>query len=212
MTCEEITGALTLVNDSVPEPPAGFERVVWAHVQQRIAVLPVPSRWTWRSLVPAGAVAALAIVGIAVASRPQATPGIEVANAPVQTAPRVENASTRDLVLYTALDNHFRQTEMLLVEVRNASERDSLNYERMSAEELIASGRLYRMSAEDGGHPRLVQMLDELEPLLVEVARRERLSRNDRAWFKTRIEEDALLFKVRAATNDIRERVGHAND
>src|SRR5262245_23679945 len=61
LACEEITGALTLVNDSVPEPPLGFERVVWAKVQQQISVLPVPSRWTWRSLVPAGAVAALAI-------------------------------------------------------------------------------------------------------------------------------------------------------
>ncbi|HXT70660.1 MAG TPA: hypothetical protein VN700_12940 [Vicinamibacterales bacterium] len=216
VACAEITGALTLVNESVPEPPDGFERIVWAHVQQQIAVLPVPSRWTWRSLVPAGAVAALAVAGIAIASRPAMTPKADVDVALAEpSAPALPGgqASTRDLVLYTALDNHFRQTEMLLVEVRNASDRDSLDYERMSAQELITAGRLYRMTAEDGGHPRLVQMLDELEPVLVEVARGQgRPSKNDRAWFRARIDEDALLFKVRAATNDIRERVGHAND
>jgi hypothetical protein len=211
LACEEITGALTLVNDSVPEPPDGFERVVWARVQQAIALAPVPARWSWRSLVPAGAVAALAVAGITLVSRPGATADATVAQA-VAAGPEIDHASTRDLVLYTALDNHFRQTEMLLVEVRNASDGDSLDFERLTAEELIAAGRLYRMTAQDGGHPTLVQMLDELEPLLVEVARSpERPSQNDRAWFRARIEEDALLFKVRAATSDIRERVGYAD-
>ena len=207
LACEEITGALTMVHDAVPEPPDGFERIMWAKVQQSIALVPAPSRWTWRSLMPAGAVAAVTVAAIAFLSRP----------APVETTnlaqfPAVEDTGTRDRVLYTALDNHFRQTEMLLVEVRNASERDSLDFERVSAEELISAGRLYRLTAEGAGHPRLVQVLDDLEPILVEVARSpERISSNDRAWLRTRIEEDALLFKVRAATNDIRERVGHAD-
>lgn len=208
LACEEITGALTMVNDAVPEPPDGFERIMWAKVQQSIALVPAPSRWTWRSLMPAGAVAALTIAGIAFLSRP--TPPIATTNLP--QSPAVEDDGTRDRVLYTALDNHFRQTEMLLVEVRNATERDSLDFERFSAEELLSAGRLYRMTAEDTGHPRLVQMLDDLEPVLVEVARSpERISSNDRAWLRARIEDDALLFKVRAAKNDIRDRVGHAD-
>ena len=207
LACEEITGALTMVNDAVPEPPDGFERIMWAKVQQSIALVPAPSRWTWRSLVPAGAVAALTVAGIAFLSRP--TP---IATTNLAKIPTVEDTGTRDRVLYTALDNHFRQTEMLLVEVRNASERDSLDFERFSAEELLSAGRLYRMTAEDTGHPRLVQVLDDLEQVLVEVARSpERISSNDRAWLRARIENDALLFKVRAATNDIRERVGHAD-
>ena len=208
LACEEITGALTMVNDAVPEPPDGFERIMWAKVQQSIALVPAPSRWTWRSLMPAGAVAALTIAGIAFLSRP--TPPIATTNLP--QSPAVEDDGTRDRVLYTALDNHFRQTEMLLVEVRNATERDSLDFERFSAEELLSAGRLYRMTAEDTGHPRLVQMLADLEPVLVEVARSpERISSNDRAWLRARIEDDALLFKVRAAKNDIRDRVGHAD-
>ena len=209
LACEEITGALTMVNDAVPEPPDGFERIVWARVQQAIALAPAPSRWTWRSLMPAGAVAALTVAGIAFVSWPG--PIAPAEPQPQQTV-AAQDEGVRDRVLYTALDNHFRQTELLLVEVRNASERDSLEFERFSAEELLSAGRLYRMTAEDSGHPRIVQMLDELEPVLVEVARRsDRLTSNDRAWLRSRIEGDALLFKVRAATNDIRERVANAD-
>ena len=57
----------------------------------------------------------------------------------------------------------------------------------------------------------LALVLDELEPVLVELARSpERISVNDRRWIRSRIDDSALLFKVRAATSDIRERV--AND
>ncbi len=211
LACEEITGALTLVNDAVPEPPDGFERIVWAGVQQKISVEPLPSRWTWRTLIPATVVAAATIAAVALVPR-----GAKVVMSPAPSAQQQTSAdaddATRDRVLYTALDNHFRQTEMLLVEVRNASERDSLDFERLTAEDLLSAGRLYRMTAEDGNHPRLVQVLDELEPVLVEVARsNKRISSNDRAWLRSRIEDDSLLFKVRAATNDIKERVGHAD-
>ena len=210
LACEEITGALTMVNDAVPEPPDGFERIMWAKVQQSIAHEPAPSRWSWRSLMPAAAVAALTVAGITFLARPTLVPTTPPTN--LAQGPAVEDDGTRDRVLYTALDNHFRQTEMFLVEVRNATERDSLDFERFSAEELLSAGRLYRMTAVDTGHPRLVQMLDDLEPVLVEVARSpERISSNDRAWLRARIEDDALLFKVRAVTNDIRERVGHAD-
>ena len=207
LACEEITGALTMVYDAVPEPPDGFERIMWAKVQQSIALVPAPSRWTWRSLMPAGAVAALTVAGIAFLSQPA-----PVATTNLAQTRAVEDDGMRDRVLYTALDNHLRQTEMLLIEVRNASERDSLAFERESAEELLSAGRLYRMTAEDSGHPRIVQMLDELEPVLMEVARRsDGLTSNDRAWLRSRIEGNALLFKVRAATSDIRERVANAD-
>jgi hypothetical protein len=210
LACEEITGALTLVNDTVPEPPDGFERVVWAKVQQVITLEPAPSRWTWRRLVPAGALAAAAIIAVSYAGRTGQTNRVPLPSVPDTTA-RADQG-TRERVLYTALDNHFQQTEMLLVEVRNATERDSLDFERVSAEELISAGRLYRLTAEHTGHQRLAEVLDELEPVLVEVARSpDRISKKDRAWLRARIEDDALLFKVRAATNDIRDRVAHAD-
>ena len=213
LACEEITGALTMVNDSVPEPPDGFERIVWARVQQAIADVPRPSRWTWRAFVPAGALAAAAIAGIAFLARPgvSTTPQTTV----VTTAPPPADAtdtSARDRVLYAALNSHFQQTEMLLVELRNASPGDSLDFERISADELVSAGRLYRLTAEHAGYRVLAQVLDDLEPVLVEVANSpKRISPNDRRWLQSRIDDNALIFKVRAATSDIRDRVANAD-
>ena len=208
LACEEITGALTMVNDAVPEPPDGFERVVWARVQQAIALAPAPSRWTWRSRCRrAPWLRSPWRDRVRCGARSNRT-----CRAPAATDCRGAGRWGSRPRALTALDNHFRQTEMLLVELRNASDRDSLDFERFTAEELVSAGRLYRQTAESAGHPRLVRMLDDLEPVLVEVARGpERRSSNDRAWLRARIDDDNLLFKVRAATNDIRERVAHAD-
>jgi hypothetical protein len=64
----EITDALTMVNATVPEPPAGFERVMWARVQQAIAETPREGWFSslgWRQLLPIGSCAALVVAGIA---------------------------------------------------------------------------------------------------------------------------------------------------
>ena len=207
---DEITGALTLVDTSVPEPPAGFERVMWARVQEGIARDARASRWSWRHWVPAGSLAALALIGISLANQTAAPadPAAEQTAAAAPTAGAETEALSR--VLYTALDSHFQQTEMLLIELRNSSDRDSLDYEQLAADELVSAGRLYRQTAEYAGRHRLVQMLDELEPLLVEVARGpERMAAPQRNWLRSKIDDDALLFRVRAAATDVRERVAN---
>jgi hypothetical protein len=208
-TSEEITESLTLVDASVPEPPAGFERVMWARVQQAISEAPRESWLTsfgWRQWLPIGSFAGLAIVGIALANRPGEPASKEPV--PTTTAAAVSDEKMQERVLLTALDSHFQQMEMLLVEVRNASERDPLEFESVSAEDLVSAGRFYRQTAEHTGEQRLMQVLDEVEPVLMEVARNsERLTPGDRQWLRTRIDSDALLFKVRAAASDVRERV-----
>ena len=71
----------------------------------------------------------------------------------------------------------------------------------------MASGRLYRMTAEQIGKQHLAAMLEDLEPVLVEVARSpEKVNRNDLKSLRSQIDDEGLLFKVRAVTNEIRER------
>jgi len=218
-SAEEITTALTLVGSTVPEPPAGFERVMWARVQQAIEGAerrPWYAALGWRQWVPIASLAAVTIVGIALANRPG--PQVTTVAADGQAlGPAVPPDSMSDdeaqkRVLYTALDEHFQQAEMLLVEVRNAGERDSLTFESNTADELILAGRLYRQTAEYTGQQGVVQMLDDLEPVLVEVARSpERMNAGARQWLRTRIDDDALLLKVRVAASDARERVANPN-
>src|SRR5262245_25796858 len=171
----ELNETLKLVDSAaVPEPPDGFERIMWAKVQQ---ALPAPraARWTWRQLVPVASLAALVVALVSFGSARRMVPvSPQPTTPPVAArsgdAPRPDATRTRERVLLTALDSHFEQTELLLVELLNAPQDESgeLTFERTTADDLVASGRLYRMTAEQIGKARLAAMLDELEPVLVE--------------------------------------------
>jgi len=187
---------------------------MWARIQRAIEVdaaarQPWYASFGWRQWVPIGSFAALAIMGTALALRPAPAPApLVLSQGPVEQP----DEGLQERVLYTALDDHFQQAEMLLVEVRNSRDRDSLTFESAAADELISAGRLYRQTAEHTGQQRVVQVLDDLEPVLVEVARSpERMNPGARQWLRARIDEDALLFKVRVAASDARERVSNPN-
>jgi hypothetical protein len=212
---EEINIALSLVETTVPEPHRGFRaRDVGedsaGHRSDAAARQPWYASFGWRQWVPIGSFAALAIVGTALALRPAPAPALR--RSCFRRLPWRTDEGLQERVLYTALDDHFQQAEMLLVEVRNARDRDSLTFESAAADELISAGRLYRQTAEHTGQQRVVQVLDDLEPVLVEVARSpERMNPGARQWLRARIDEDALLFKVRVAASDARERVSNPN-
>lgn len=205
---QELTQTLALVDTAaVPEPPDGFERVMWARVRQALPE-PVPA-WTWRRLVPVLSFAAVVILAVALGTQWRSTPPASVSPAPVASTSAPDPSALRERVLLTALDSHFEQTELLLIELLNAPEEEliGLGFERVAADDLLASGRLYRATAEQIGNVRFAQMLDDLEPVLVEVARSpERVDRQDISSLRSRIDDNDLLFKVRAVTNDIRER------
>ena len=201
---------------TVPEPDAGFERAMWARVQQALpARTPTRALFPWLSvrwLVPIAGLAAVVVAAVATAHYWRAA---DVAKPAAQTPAAATTASktsardTRERVLLTALDDHFEQTEMLLVELMNTPEagRTDIGFERETAGDLVASSRLYRATAEQNGDNRLAQMLEDLESVLVDVARGpEQLSKKDHESLRARIDSQNLVFKVRAVTNQIHER------
>jgi len=197
----ELADVLALVDQATPaEPPIGFERVMWARIQP---VLPARRAWSLRQLVPLGAWAALvvAVIGIQL-MRTQDAP---VATPVPDDAAAMARAHRR--VLFTALNDHFTQTEMLLVEVMNAPDdgRPEFVFERDTAADLVASGRLYRNTASQTGDLHLVAVLDDLESLLVDVAHGPAAPKaEDFNLLRDRIDAGDLLFKVRAVTTEIR--------
>ena len=126
----------------------------------------------------------------------------------VQETPAPGGRAMRERVLLTALNDHFSQTEMLLVEVMNAPDATrQLEFERQTADELVASGRLYRQTAQQNGDRQLAGMLDDIEGVLTEIARSSnRLEAHELDSLRTRIEDDDLLFKVRAVRTEVRSR------
>jgi hypothetical protein len=208
MTWAELRETLSLVDAATtPEPGAGFERVVWARLRQALPARPT-AWWRARRLVP---IAALAVVTIAVGITGYRWRATSPAVAPVLEAPVSAEATARrrERVLLTALDDHFEQTEVLLVELMNAplGGGTDLSFERSTADDLVFSGRLYRITAQQNGELHLVQMLEDLESVLVEVARGpERRTGHEVQSLRARIDDASLLFKVRAVSDVIHVR------
>lgn len=198
---------------AVPEPPADFERVMWARVQGRLDdmhVAPTPW-WSIRHLLPAGALAAALIAMFAMGRYwPGTTDATSTpANARVIPASATAPASQSERALLVAMDDHLERSELLLVELMNAPTRDGVleGFERETADDLLSSGRLYRQTATHTGNVHLAAMLEDLEAVLSEIARSPRnLKARDVQALRTRIEEDDLIFKVRVVTDEIRER------
>jgi hypothetical protein len=209
VTCQpvwqEITATLNAVDAAaVPEPPADFERVMWARVQRALegTAAPQPRWWAPRYWMPAAALAAVFVamfmIGrfwpVASVLTPQVTAGA---------------GSQPERALLVAMDDHLERSELLLVEVMNAPETDAVRagFERETADDLLSSSRLYRQTATQTGNVQLAAMLEDLERVLVEIARAPReLKREDLDALRTRIEQDDLIFKVRVVTDEIRER------
>jgi len=202
-----LTRALHLTSGlQAPDPGPDFEARVWARVAPGVqSARRLSSSW-WR--FGAAAAALLIIAGGAWiwSSRVPEQP----APAPVALTTPADDG-TRERVLLAAVDAHLVQTEMLFVELLNApvGASGSSSYARLAADDLLASGRLYRETARDTGASQLVAVFDELEPVLVEVARSgAETNAGDIRALRGRIEQDDLLFKVRAVAADIQDRQG----
>jgi hypothetical protein len=193
----------------------GFERTVWARLQP--AIERAPGGWaSWLLLSPAR-VAWLAAVVILVGaaffagrlSQPPRTPAADAVTA---------SKDLRERVLLAALPEHLDRSQMMLVDLVSAEDARDVDVpaERVRAEQLLSSNRLYRQTAVDTGNLALAQVLDDLEQVLVDVAASpDRVSADDLAAMRDRIDDKGLLLKVRVLSSEVqkrqrRQRMAHA--
>jgi anti-sigma factor RsiW len=198
------------VHAPVPEPDAGFDARLWTRIAGALAEAPTSrAHWTVRSRAWLGAWAAIvmAAAGAGVVwGRGYTEPAPSLAAVPAVVDPR----GARERVLLSALTDHFTDTEVLLVELLNAPDTPSpeLAFERATAGDLVASGRLYRETARQTGDPQLANVLDDLESVLVEVARSpDTVSPREVDAWRAHIQDDGLLFKVRAVSENVQTRL-----
>jgi anti-sigma factor RsiW len=127
----------------------------------------------------------------------------------VQRAETSASAKVRERVLLVAVGDHLERSQMVLVELANAQTSGELDIsaERQSADDLLASNRLYRQTAVQIGQTNVAGLLDDLERVLVEVARGpSQVSIQQLANLQQRIEAQGLLFKVKIIGSEMRER------
>jgi hypothetical protein len=191
----------------VPEPEVDFERSVWARLAPQLNPVGARhrTRWNiWRTLAFSGGLAAV-IVSILlwqfdVNIRRTATEEVLTADA----------ESHRERVLLTAVSDHIEQSQLVLVELANAQTQDGdldVTLERTTADDLVSAGRLYRETARQSGDLQLASLLDELELVLVEIARGpEALSADELEAVRAQIEDQELIFKLRVLAADVKAR------
>jgi hypothetical protein len=186
--------------DRVPERGSSYGRDVWAQVSRRLPG-ERPSRWP-AFLAPRrlafAAVLVLVLAATFLAGRFWRAP---------QTAPL--SAGVRERILVVALGEHLERSQAILIELVNAPRAGELDVsgEQARANDLVAANRLYRQTASQAGDRAVSSVLEELERLLLDVAHGpSRLTAEDLASLRQRIEEKGVLFKVRVIGANLRER------
>jgi len=207
---------------AAPEPRPGLEERVWARLRPQ---LEVPSEiqpgargprrffaWAtsgtrswkgWRLAAVAAALVA-ALLGAFVLGRRSVAP----APATVAAA-QPFSAAARGRLLDSSVSGHLESSSLLLTDLSHASPDQGLGDERAWAASLLAENRLYRRAAQRAGQRRIVALLDELEPLLVELANGPVGSAgpagdDEVTSLQHRIDERDLLFKVRIVSARLR--------
>ena len=194
--------------DNLPVPERGPEygRAVWQQIAPRLPekagrgwrVWFEPRRW-----VAIGAMAAV-VLGAFVAgrwSKPK-DPG----------APAASVAQVRERVLVVAVGEHLGKSEMVLMELANATQAQgqkqiNISAEQLRAEDLLDANRLYRETAQQNGDAALADVLDDLERVLMDVAHSpQELTPAKLESLQKRIEAHGILFKVRVVGKELQEK------
>jgi len=227
--CQAELAKLTHVLDRVkspeiPEPAEDYEERVWQRVRWRMRADAKRNRFTtWMKWSAVAAVTFMAFC-TGLVWRRDATPVSQEARGgrpavtqtatahPVATtsgtapAAVAQNDVQRDRILLVVVGDHFDRSERVLVELTNLTPDDGnvdIGAERALAEELLTSNRLYRRTALDRGEESVATLLDELEPVLMQIAHApDDLTAAELRRIQKRVEAKGLVFKLRVVRNE----------
>ena len=222
-TCEacraldrEMRAVLALV-DTAPtiDAPPGFGREMWARVEPHIAARATRRPW-WSpaSLRPwalAAGMAALLLASFTLGRVWERAPHKDDPAPVVSVGPPSGGATDAmtERLLRAEMEDHLERSQRVLVDVVNADDAAdvSLASERTRAADLVADGRLYRRAADRIGDVEMRNLLEDVERVLVDVANGSSGSASKELKdVRTRIGEQDLLFRLRVAGSEIRER------
>jgi hypothetical protein len=190
----------------IPDPHQDFPDRMWRQISPRLPAK--RPRW-WQTLVAPRRVLAFATVGVLLLlafflgrfTRP---------NAPAGTI--ADAGKIRQRVLVVAVGNHLGRTEMVLMQLANTvpergQERMNISGEQKRAEDLVQENRLYRDTALRDGDRMMADTLDELEPILLDIANSpDEITPEQFEAIQKRIAAKGILLKVRIATQELRQQ------
>jgi hypothetical protein len=188
---------------SIPVPERGpdYGAQVWRRVE---AKLPAPRWWSVPPLRWAFAGSGLAALLVAAFLAGRSYP-----NRPAAPQMAGFDAQVREQVLLVAVGDYLDRSQMVLVELANASSKGTLDIspEQERVQELISETRLYRQTATTTGNTSVGGILDELERVLLDIAHGpSQLSPAELENLRARLEAEGILFKIRVVNSNLRSQ------
>ena len=121
------------------------------------------TRFTW-AMATAALIVVAFFTGRFVNQREQQT-ALQQQTAATAVRASADNTVVRERVLLIAVGDHLERSQMVLVELSHAETSGELDIsaERQLADDLLASNRLYRQTAQQMGQANVAGVLDELE-------------------------------------------------
>lgn len=190
----------------VPDPGEHFTDHIWMQLSPRLAVK--HSRW-WQTFLAPRRILAFATVGVLLLFAfllGRFTKKNE------QVGTMVDTGKVRQRVLVVAVGDHLGRSEMMLMELANAvPERGekfmNISAEQKRAEDLVQENRLYRDTAVRDGDTVMASVLDELEPILLDIANSpDKITAQQFEAIQNRIAAKGILLKVRIVTQELHQK------
>lgn len=212
-SCRESYGALqrvlnTLDGVPMPERSADYGAEVWRSIaghlphrtRRRLAGMALPAfAWRW-------AVAGTAIAGLLVAAFLLGRFSQKPSRPPAQLA---ADPQAPERVLLVAVGDYLERSQMVLIELANASSVDKLDIsaEQERAADLVSESRLYRQTAAHTGDTEVAGVLDELDRVLLDISHApSELQPQELERLRERLAAQGILFKIRVVGSNLKNR------
>lgn len=207
---EKLARVMAMIDTAAPvEAPEGFERVTWARLEPKLDHHSAQREggllrsWLWfPQWAFAGGVAAL-LVAAFWAGRISNVAPVNPSNSGLVAQVEPER------VLQSAVGDHLDRTQNMLVELVNAEtdHTDVLAGEQARAADLVAANRVIKQSAIQAGDGQIVDILDDLERVLLEIANAPSDASSKQVTdLQSRITNEDLLFRLRVIAQEMRQR------
>jgi len=195
----------------VPDPGDDYEARVWNRLHWRLRGEKKRDRFTWvKSALIAATVVIAFLAGVLWSPSRPVVESSRIATTTATSTPLVDSSTRRPVdstrILLVVVGEHFDQSERVLVELTNLTPngKTDITTERERAEELLAGNRLYRRTALDRGEEDVATLLDELEPVLLQIAHSpSHVSAEELRAMQKRVETKGLVFKLRVVRADV---------
>ena len=172
-----------------PEPSPDFGNRMWERVRPHLADSR-PQRAWWSRLPVVSFATAAGLVAIAFFLGMQVGSDVEPTSQP--TMVRVDS----EKLLHRRLAEHLQETEQLLTLAAHNGESAGLETQWVQA--VLASNRLYRQAALRAGDIRLARVLEELEPILIQLSNQPETAQPG---------DPSLMFRIRVLNKEMTNEI-----